>query len=236
MRLCVLAASHRPLCRPQGTFAPILQHRPGPLFSPPCLLFSCQKPSLPSIHRTRFLFHSVAFRSAPRSPHSNHQHLPNSMAKRDDASTGAALPTTSPASPYVASHHPVWSTTASPKRRTSGEVAAATTHAKVARSPSLRSLSRAPSVMSPGGGGSAAVKESPTWSPRESTYSLPTNRNFHNKLPPLDEMDLFVSQSADNLLSLLPDMTESIQQLLVHYPEIYLGVWEKLRLILEEAE
>lgn len=49
-------------------------------------------------------------------------------------------------------------------------------------------------------------------------------------------MDLFISQSADNLLSLLPDMTESIRQLLVHYPEIYLGVWEKIRLILEEAE
>ncbi|KAG0097664.1 hypothetical protein BGZ93_002281 [Podila epicladia] len=49
-------------------------------------------------------------------------------------------------------------------------------------------------------------------------------------------MDLFISQSADNLLSLLPDMTESIRQLLVHYPEIYLSVWEKLRLVLEEAE
>lgn len=62
------------------------------------------------------------------------------------------------------------------------------------------------------------------------------NKSFHNKLPPLDEMDLFISQSADNLLSLLPDMTESIRQLVIHYPEIYLGVWEKLRLVLEEAE
>jgi len=65
---------------------------------------------------------------------------------------------------------------------------------------------------------------------------VPPSKNFHNKLPPLDEMDLFISQSADNLLTLLPDMTESIRGLLVHYPEIYLGVWEKLRPILEEAE
>lgn len=65
---------------------------------------------------------------------------------------------------------------------------------------------------------------------------MPPTKNFHNKLPPLDEMDLFISQSADNLLTLLPDMTDSIHQLIVHYPEIYLGVWEKLRLILEEAE
>ena len=65
---------------------------------------------------------------------------------------------------------------------------------------------------------------------------MPPTKSFHNKLPPLDEMDLFISQSADNLLTLLPDMTDSIRRLIVHYPEIYLGVWEKLRLILEEAE
>ncbi|KAG0250658.1 hypothetical protein BG011_008189 [Mortierella polycephala] len=76
---------------------------------------------------------------------------------------------------------------------------------------------------------------SPTWSPRESTYALP-EKTFHNRLPPLEEMDLFISHSADNFLSLLPDMTESIRQLIVHYPEIYLGVWEKLRIVLEEAE
>ncbi|KAI1293150.1 hypothetical protein EDD11_008501 [Mortierella claussenii] len=49
-------------------------------------------------------------------------------------------------------------------------------------------------------------------------------------------MDLFISQSADNFLSLLPDMTDSIRQLIVHYPEVYLAVWEKLRAVLEEAE
>jgi hypothetical protein len=49
-------------------------------------------------------------------------------------------------------------------------------------------------------------------------------------------MDLFISQSAGNLLSLLPEMTDRIRQLLVNYPEVYLAVWEKLRPILEEAE
>ncbi|KAF9348010.1 hypothetical protein BGX26_000528 [Mortierella sp. AD094] len=85
-------------------------------------------------------------------------------------------------------------------------------------------------------GDSFNLKGSPLWSPRESTYDLPASRNFHNKLPPLDEMDLFVSQSPNNLLSLLPEMTESIRQLVVHYPEVYIAVWEKLRAVLEEAE
>ncbi|GJJ78267.1 oligopeptidase B [Entomortierella parvispora] len=116
-----------------------------------------------------------------------------------------------------------WSPSASPKMRTSSEI----TGGGSIRSPISQTVSNE---------FIATAKESPSWSPKESTYSLPTNRNFQNKLPPLDEMDLFVSQSADNLLSLLPDMTESIRQLLVHYPEIYLGVWEKLRPILEEAE
>ncbi|KAG0237032.1 hypothetical protein BGX31_003747 [Mortierella sp. GBA43] len=49
-------------------------------------------------------------------------------------------------------------------------------------------------------------------------------------------MEAFVSQSAENLLSLLPEMTDTIRQLLVNYPEVYLAVWEKLRPILEEAE
>ncbi|KAF8927225.1 hypothetical protein BGZ58_010550 [Dissophora ornata] len=111
---------------------------------------------------------------------------------------------------------------------------------------SMRPVARASALMhSPIGprslvsqalGDSLGSKASPLWSPRESTYALPASRNFHNKLPPLDEMDLFISQSADNMLSLLPEMTESIRQLIVHYPEVYLAVWEKLRLILEEAE
>ncbi|KAF9209013.1 hypothetical protein BGZ49_006706 [Haplosporangium sp. Z 27] len=49
-------------------------------------------------------------------------------------------------------------------------------------------------------------------------------------------MDLFVSQSPNNLLSLLPEMMDSIRKLVVHYPEVYIAVWEKLRDILEEAE
>ncbi|KAF9175743.1 hypothetical protein BGX20_001051 [Mortierella sp. AD010] len=85
-------------------------------------------------------------------------------------------------------------------------------------------------------GDSFNSKGSPSWSPRGSTYGLPASRNFRNKLPPLDEMDLFVSQSPNNLLSLLPEMTESIRQLVVHYPEVYMAVWEKLRAVLEEAE
>ncbi|ORZ27977.1 prolyl oligopeptidase [Lobosporangium transversale] len=65
---------------------------------------------------------------------------------------------------------------------------------------------------------------------------MPSNRRFRNKLPPLEEMDLFISQSANNLASLLPDMTENIRQLISRYPEVYLAVWERLRPILEEAE
>ncbi|KAF9924055.1 hypothetical protein FBU30_005929 [Linnemannia zychae] len=38
------------------------------------------------------------------------------------------------------------------------------------------------------------------------------------------------------MLTLLPDMTETIRDLIVHYPEIYLSVWERLKPILEEAE
>ncbi|KAG0000066.1 hypothetical protein BGZ79_006350 [Entomortierella chlamydospora] len=60
-------------------------------------------------------------------------------------------------------------------------------------------------------GDSFNLKGLPPWSPRESTYDLPATRNFHNKLPPLDEMDLFVSQSPNNLLSLLPEMTEILK-------------------------
>ncbi|KAF9435659.1 hypothetical protein BGZ76_005799 [Entomortierella beljakovae] len=82
---------------------------------------------------------------------------------------------------------------------------------------------------------SESAKGSPVWSPRESTYELPTNRSL-NKLPPLEKMDLFVNQSPENLLSLLPEMTESIRQLIVHYPDLHMAVWEKLRTILEEAE
>ncbi|KAF9112778.1 hypothetical protein BGX27_002823 [Mortierella sp. AM989] len=92
------------------------------------------------------------------------------------------------------------------------------------------------SVMSQALGDSINLKGLPLWSPKESTYKLPASRNFHNKLPPLDEMDLFVSQSPNNLLSLLPEMTESIRQLIVHYPEVYMAVWEKLRVVLEEAD
>ncbi|KAF9969972.1 hypothetical protein BGZ73_007466 [Actinomortierella ambigua] len=82
---------------------------------------------------------------------------------------------------------------------------------------------------------SAQTRGSPVWSPRESTLEVPTC-TFRNRLPPLEEMDLFVTQSPDNFLSLLPEMTESIRQLVLHYPEVHLGVWEQLRLILEEAE
>ncbi|KAF9096882.1 hypothetical protein BGX29_008365 [Mortierella sp. GBA35] len=154
------------------------------------------------------------------------------MAKRDDMSSGPILssPTTSSAWNKQAVAQPTDALTpVHPFVSTVG-------------SPSVRSLARAPSIPSPGGHRGAISQiindntRSPSWSPRESTYEVPPSRNFHNKLPPLDEMDLFISQSADNLLTLLPDMTDSIRQLIVHYPEIYLGVWEKLRLILEEAE
>ncbi|KAG0230743.1 hypothetical protein BGW41_002415 [Actinomortierella wolfii] len=82
---------------------------------------------------------------------------------------------------------------------------------------------------------SVPPRGSPIWSPKESTLEVP-NSTFYNRLPPLEEMDLFVTQSPENFLSLLPEMTESIRQLIIHYPEVYIGVWQQLRLVLEEAE
>ncbi|KAF9148128.1 hypothetical protein BG015_010173 [Linnemannia schmuckeri] len=174
------------------------------------------------------------------------------MAKRDDRSSGPILsspsmPSTASPAASVPGNKPALG---SPKMRpanTQPTDPSAPVHPFVSTvgSPSIRPLARTPSISSPGGPRSIvsqlindnfSTKGSPSWSPRESTYEMPPIKNFHNKLPPLDEMDLFISQSADNLLTLLPDMTDSIRQLIVHYPEIYLGVWEKLRLILEEAE
>ncbi|KAG0196925.1 hypothetical protein BGX28_009544 [Mortierella sp. GBA30] len=172
------------------------------------------------------------------------------MAKRDDMSSAPIG--TSPTTPSAAFSKHKKIPVLSPKVRTGPtvDITSPVQHfAPTLGSPSARglALARVPSVPSPGAGGSRSVashslsegtnaaKGSPSWSPKESTYAV-SNTTFHNRLPPLEEMDLFISQSADNLLSLLPDMTESIRQLLVHYPEIYLGVWEKLRLILEEAE
>ncbi|KAI9239233.1 MAG: prolyl oligopeptidase [Podila humilis] len=160
------------------------------------------------------------------------------MAKRDDINSTPGL--SSPSTPSSSSF--VKNPPSSPRIKTGRD--SNPVHPYVAGSPASRSMARTPSVSSPSAArgnfshvlsDNTGAKGSPTWSPKESNYVSP-NRTFHNKLPPLDEMDLFISQSADNFLSLLPDMTESIRQLVIHYPEIYLSVWEKLRLVLEEAE
>ncbi|KAF9276742.1 hypothetical protein BGZ68_009776 [Mortierella alpina] len=145
------------------------------------------------------------------------------MAKRDDMSSVPVSASPMAPSTSSSSKHGKSSSRMSPKVRTgpmmdpSSPVQA---FVPTLGSPSARGfgLARVPSVHSPGGG-------------LRSVGGHPLSDSASAK-----EMDLFISQSADNLLSLLPDMTESIRQLLVHYPEIYLGVWEKIRLILEEAE
>ncbi|KAF9543367.1 hypothetical protein EC957_000958 [Mortierella hygrophila] len=174
------------------------------------------------------------------------------MAKRDDLSSGPILssPSAFSSTSSAASVPGNKPALGSPRMRPANTQPAEPStpvhpFVSTAGSPSIRPRARTPSLSSPGGPRSlisqiisdnVGTKGSPSWSPRESTYEMPPTKSFHNKLPPLDEMDLFISQSADNLLTLLPDMTDSIRQLIVHYPEIYLGVWEKLRLILEEAE
>ncbi|KAF9196706.1 hypothetical protein BGZ50_007870 [Haplosporangium sp. Z 11] len=164
------------------------------------------------------------------------------MAKRDDMSsvpTSTSSLTTSASNLQNKGPSPLSRIKTGPTKNSSTPV-----HPFVSTTGSPSGHSRVPSAHSPGCPRTAvnlirsentSPRGSPTWSPRESTYALP-EKTFHNRLPPLEEMDLFVSHSADNFLSLLPDMTESIRQLIVHYPEIYLGVWEKLRVVLEEAE
>ncbi|KAF9427282.1 hypothetical protein BGZ94_005185 [Podila epigama] len=152
-----------------------------------------------------------------------------------------------PSSPSVTAHQH----SASPHIKTTGlQDSASSVHpfantnttATTVSSPSIRQLGRTPSMQSPNVARSnlahvlndaASGKGSPIWSPKESTFEP---KSFNNKLPPLEEMDLFVSQSPDNFLSLLPDIAESVRMLVTHYPELYLGVWERLRSILEEAE
>ncbi|KAK3815544.1 MAG: prolyl oligopeptidase [Linnemannia gamsii] len=220
---------------------------------------SLARTATPLSRLTSTFFSRLPYPSRPqatlkRNFHSYSQQYPPNMAKRDDMSSGPVL--SSPSTPTSTSPASLVGNKAvlgSPKMRLANytqptDPSSTPVHPFVSTigSPSARPLARAPSISSPGGPKSivsqiindnVSVKAgSPSWSPRESTYEVPLSKNFHNKLPPLDEMDLFISQSADNLLTLLPDMTDSIRQLITHYPEIYLGVWEKLRLILEEAE